>query len=148
MRIAIVAARFNQEVTSRLVGGAVDCIVAHGGRAAVKDVVWVPGAFELPLAADLLLSRGRYEAVVCLGAVIRGETPHFEYVSAECARGVQDVMLRRQRPVAFGVLTTNTPRQARARAGGAAGNKGWDAALAAIEMAALVRKAGRRSSRR
>lgn len=102
-------------------------------------VVWVPGAFEIPFAADLLARTGRYDAIVCLGAVIRGETPHFDYVAGECARGIQEVMLRRMCPLAFGVLTTNTLRQAKARAGGSAGNKGWDAALSAIEMAHLSR---------
>lgn len=144
MKLAIVASRFNQDITTPLVRGAVDCIRAHTGKASADAVVWVPGAFELPLAADLLLSTRRVDAVICLGAVIRGETPHFEYVSAECARGIQDVMLRHQRAVAFGVLTTNTKRQATARAGGSAGNKGWDAALAAIEMVAVRRKIGKR----
>ena len=140
MKLAILASRFNEDITSALVDGAVACITAHNGKASGDAVTWVPGAFELPFAADLLLSSGRYDAVICLGAVIRGETPHFQYVSSECARGIQDVMLRRRRPVAFGVLTTDTKRQARARSGGSAGNKGWDAALTAIEMVSVRRK--------
>ncbi len=143
MRIGIAASRFNEDITTALVAGAVEAIVLHGGAARPEEVVWVPGAFELPLAADILAATRRYDAILCLGAVIRGETPHFEYVSAECARGIQDVMLSRKIPVAFGVLTTNTRRQALARSGGRAGNKGWDAALAAMEMIMVVRKAGR-----
>jgi len=119
--------------------------VEHGGRSLIDDVVRVPGAFELPYAADLLARTGRYDAIVCLGAVIRGETPHFEFISSECARGIQEVMLTRRCPVAFGVLTTDTLRQAKDRSGGAHGNKGWDAAWTAIEMALL---SGRFTGRR
>ncbi len=140
----MIASRFNEKITRRLVTGALECITAHGGTASEERVVWVPGAFELPLAADRVLAAGRVDAVVCLGAVIRGETPHFEYVCAECARGIQDVMLRHGKPVAFGVLTTNTVRQATARSGGALGNKGWEAALTAIDMAALVKRVGKK----
>ena len=150
MKLAIVASRFNDDITSLLVQGALDCITSHGGKTSADTVVSVPGAFELPVAADVLASSSRYDAIICLGAVIRGETPHFEYVSAECARGIQDVMLRRQLPVAFGVLTTNTKRQAKARAGGSMGNKGWDAASTAIEMVTMFRKLrrGRSSTKR
>ena len=105
----------------------------------MQDVVWVPGAFELPQAADLLARTGRWDAIVCLGAIIRGETPHFDLVAAETARGIQTVALARSLPVAFGVLTTNTERQAVERSGGRQGNKGWDAALAALAMAHLFR---------
>lgn len=144
MKLAIVASTFNEAVTSKLVRGAVDAVVAHGGKASVDTVVWVPGAFEIPLIADVLASSGRYDAIVCLGAVIRGETPHFDFVAGECARGIQDVMLRRRLPIAFGVLTTNTRKQATARAGGSVGNKGWDAAVTAIEMVSVLRALRRR----
>lgn len=106
--------------------------------------MWCPGAFELPLAAERLARTRRWDAIICLGAVIRGETPHFEYVSSACAHGIQDVALRHGLPVVFGVLTTDTLAQAKARAGGRHGNKGWDASLTAIDMIGLVKKIGRR----
>jgi 6,7-dimethyl-8-ribityllumazine synthase len=147
LRIAIVGSRFNRIITESLVEGAESCVTMHKGNVLKKDILWVPGAFELPLTAEVLARTRRYHAIICLGAVIRGETPHFDYVAGECARGIQDVMLRHRIPVSFGVLTTNTLRQAKARSGGAHGNKGWDAALTAIEMALLMKKmkSGRRS---
>ena len=147
LRIAVAASRFNDQITTRLVQGAVECLRHHGSRVSPSDVVWCPGAFELPLVADQLARSSRWDAIICLGAVIRGETPHFEYVSAESARGIQDVALRRGVPVIFGVLTTNTERQARERAGGKHGNKGWDAALAAIDMIEVLRSIRRRKRR-
>ena len=137
-RIAIVASRFNDFIVSSLVQGALAAWVARGGAAAELPVVRVPGAFELPLAAAKLASSGRYEAVVALGCVIRGDTPHFEYVAGECARGLQQVSLETGVPVAFGVLTVETVEQALERAATGAGNKGGEAMDSALEMAALL----------
>jgi 6,7-dimethyl-8-ribityllumazine synthase len=136
-RIAIVASRFNEPITAKLVDGATDALARHGVAAEMLDVVWVPGAWELPAAACRLLDTGAYDAIVAIGAVIRGETPHFDYVAGECARGLAQSQADYGRPIGFGVLTTDTLEQAEARAGGAHGNKGWDAALAALEMADL-----------
>jgi 6,7-dimethyl-8-ribityllumazine synthase len=138
LRVAIVASRFNGSVVDLLLDGARECLRRHGVADADVAVYWVPGAFELPVAAQRAASSGRVDAVVCLGAVIRGETSHFEYVAAEAARGIQDVALRSSVPVSFGVLTTDTVEQARARAGGAHGNKGWDSALSALEMVKVL----------
>lgn len=137
-RVAVVVARFNDFVTSRLARSAVDELVACGVPRGDVHEIRVPGAFELPFAASLAARSGRYAAVVCLGAVIRGETPHFDYVAGECARGLARVALESGVPVTFGVLTTDTPEQALARAGGAAGDKGRDAARTALEMADLA----------
>jgi 6,7-dimethyl-8-ribityllumazine synthase len=134
-RIAVVASRFNEEVTQRLLDGAVECLLKHGAKFEDIDVVRVPGAWELPAAAQHLLAHGRYDALVAVGAVIRGETPHFDYVAGEAARGLGDLQREYQTPIGFGLLTTDDDAQAEARAGGAHGNKGWDAALAALEMA-------------
>lgn len=136
-RIAVVVSRFNESVTSKLVDGAIDALTRHDTPFDDIDVVWVPGAWELPAAARLLLSSERYHALVALGAVIRGETPHFDYVAGEAARGLADACAEFETPVGFGLLTCDTAAQAEARAGGAHGNKGWDAALAALEMADL-----------
>jgi len=135
-RFAIVVSEFHRDITERLLDGARECFAKYG--APDVDTVWVPGAFELPLAAQLLAGTGRYDALVCLGCVIRGDTPHFEYVSAAAATGLQDASLRAGIPMAFGVLTTDDRAQAEARAGAAEGNKGWDAALTAISMAAFA----------
>jgi len=137
LRIAIVAARFNSEITIRLLDGARECLAKYG----VPDdaVVWVPGSFELPLGAQMLAQSGRYDAIVALGCVVRGETAHFEYVCRAATDGLQRVTLDTGVPVAFGVLTTEDFAQAEARAGGASGNKGFDAAQTAIEMANLAR---------
>lgn len=137
---AIVLARFNDLIGSRLLDGALDCITRHGGSADSVTVVRVPGAFEIPLAARLIADKGEVDAIICLGAVIRGSTPHFDYVAGEVAKGVAMVMLDSRLPVSFGVLTTDTIEQAVERAGSKSGNKGWDAALAAIEMADLVNR--------
>jgi 6,7-dimethyl-8-ribityllumazine synthase len=136
-RVAVLASRFNESITHRLVDGAIDALVRHGAALDDVDVVWVPGAWELPLAARLLLASERYHALVALGAVIRGETPHFDYVAGEAARGLADASAEFETPVGFGLLTCDTMAQAEARAGGEHGNKGWDAALAALEMADL-----------
>jgi 6,7-dimethyl-8-ribityllumazine synthase len=137
-RFAVVAAHFNEIVTGKLVEGAVACFRAHGLTEDDLLVAWVPGAFELPLAARRLAETGLYDGVVCVGAVIRGETSHFEFVAGECARGLQDVALRTGVPVGFGVLTTENMDQAMARAGGKHGNKGWDAAMAAMQTASVL----------
>lgn len=136
-RVAVVVARFNQTVTQRLLDGALDGLVRHGVAFDDIDVAWVPGAWELPSAARRLLGSDRYTALVALGAVIRGETPHFDYVAGEASRGLAQVSAEFDVPVGFGVLTCDTMQQADDRAGGAHGNKGWDAALAALEMADL-----------
>jgi 6,7-dimethyl-8-ribityllumazine synthase len=137
LRVAIVASRFNETVGKRLVEGAVDCLRRHGARDENISVAWVPGAFELPGVAARLASSGRVDAIVCIGCVIRGETPHFEYVAGSAATGIAGLAALSDIPVTFGVLTTDTAEQAEARAGGKAGNKGFEAALAAIEMANL-----------
>ncbi|HKO15111.1 MAG TPA: 6,7-dimethyl-8-ribityllumazine synthase [Gemmatimonadaceae bacterium] len=139
-RFAVVASRFNESITQRLVDGALDALVRHGAAADDVDLVWVPGAWELPLAARRLLATERYHALVALGAVVRGDTPHFDYVAGEAARGLSGAGAEFDVPVAFGVLTCDTMAQAEARAGGEHGNKGWDAALAALEMADLFER--------
>lgn len=136
-RVAVVVARFNQTVTQRLLDGALDGLVRHGVAFDDIDVAWVPGAWELPAAARRLLGSDRYTALIALGAVIRGETPHFDYVAGEASRGLAQVAAEFDVPIGFGVLTCDTMQQADDRAGGAHGNKGWDAALAALEMADL-----------
>jgi 6,7-dimethyl-8-ribityllumazine synthase len=136
-RVAVVASRFNESVTKKLVDGALAALTKHGVAADDIDVVWVPGAWELPAAARVLLASERYDALVALGAVIRGETPHFDYVAGESARGLADVTAESGVPLGFGLLTTESLEQALARAGGTHGNKGADAALAALEMADL-----------
>ncbi len=139
LRFAVVVSRFNSLVAERLLEGALDCLLRHGALQEDITVVRVPGAWELPLAADRLAAGGEVHAVIALGALIRGETPHFDVIAAECAKGLAKVSLERKLPVAFGVLTCDTMDQALDRAGGKAGNKGWDAALAAMEMAQLWR---------
>jgi 6,7-dimethyl-8-ribityllumazine synthase len=137
-RFAVAAASFNEIVVGKLVEGALACFRAHGLAEDDLTVAWVPGAFELPLVARRLAESGRFDGVVCLGAVIRGETPHFDYVAGECARGIQDVALGTGVPVAFGVLTTESMAQAMDRAGGKHGNKGWDAAMAVMQTASVL----------
>jgi 6,7-dimethyl-8-ribityllumazine synthase len=139
LRIGVALARFNQAVTDQLLAGTLDALVRHGVADDAIDVATVPGAFELPLCAQRLAATGRYDALVCLGAVVRGETPHFEFVAGEAARGIADVALRHDLPVAFGVLTTDTIEQALARAGGERGNKGYEAAVTALEMVQVLR---------
>jgi len=138
--VAIVVSRFNESVTMQLLEGAIDALERHGGARANIDVVWVPGAWELPAGARALLATERYDAIVALGAVIRGETPHFDFVAGEAARGLADAAADFDVPVGFGLLTTDSLAQAEARAGGAHGNKGWDAALAALEMVDLFER--------
>lgn len=137
LRFGVVVSRFNSAVAERLVEGALDCLLRHGAKQEDITIVKVPGAWELPLAVDRLAKSGQLHAVIALGALIRGETSHFDVIAAECAKGLAQVGLDRKLPVAFGVLTCDTMDQALDRAGGKAGNKGWDAALAAIEMAQL-----------
>ena len=139
LRIGLVASRFNQFIVEQLVAGACDALSRHGVGESARELVWVPGAFELPLLADRMARSGRFEAIIALGAVIRGGTPHFEYVAGECARGLSRVALDHGIPVSFGVLTTDTIEQALERAGTGAGNKGFDAAMTAIEMIATLR---------
>jgi 6,7-dimethyl-8-ribityllumazine synthase len=138
MRLVVVAARFNEHVTTRLVEGARTTVASCGGTRDL-DVYWVPGAFEIPLVAKRLAASGAIDAVVCLGAVVRGGTPHFDYVAGACATGVETASLETGVPMAFGVLTTDDEQQALDRAGGREGNKGAEAALTAIEMVALLR---------
>lgn len=135
---AIVVGRFNEFIGSRLLSGALDAIERHGGQDENVTVVWAPGAFEVPVVASRLARSGAYDAVICLGAVIRGSTPHFDYVASEVAKGIAGLSLATGVPVIFGVLTTDTIEQAIERAGTKAGNKGWEAAVAAIEMANLL----------
>ena len=139
-RFAVIASRFNQSIVERLVDGALDALVRHGVRADDVDVVWVPGAWELPAAARRLLTSERYDALVAVGAVIRGETPHFDYVAGEASAGLARASADFETPIGFGLLTCEDDAQARDRAGGTHGNKGWDAALAALEMADLFHR--------
>jgi 6,7-dimethyl-8-ribityllumazine synthase len=140
MKIGIIVSRFNNFITEKLLEGAMDAFRRHGGADEAIDVVRVPGAFEIPLLAEKLAASGKYDALVCLGAVIRGETPHFEYVAGEATRGVGNAMIKHHIPIAFGVLTTNTLEQAVERAGTKMGNKGFEATLTAIEMVSLSRE--------
>ncbi|MEW6724027.1 MAG: 6,7-dimethyl-8-ribityllumazine synthase [Bacillota bacterium] len=137
LRFGIILSRFNEFITSKLLSGALDCLTRHGVQAEDVEVIWVPGAFEIPLAAQLAAGSGKYSTVICLGAVIRGATPHFDFVASEVAKGVAQVGLGTGVPTVFGVLTTDTIEQAIERAGTKGGNKGWEAALTAIEMANL-----------
>jgi len=139
LRFGIVVSRFNEFITSKLLGGAMDGLVRHGVREESVDVAWVPGSFEIPIVAKRLAQSGRYDAVLCLGAVIRGSTPHFDYVAAEVSKGIAHVSLDTGVPCVFGVLTTDTIEQAIERAGTKAGNKGYDAAVTGIEMANLLK---------
>ena len=136
-RCAVVASRFNESVTQRLVEGALDALTRHGVAFDDADVIWVPGAWELPGAARHLAATERYDAIVAVGAVIRGDTPHFDYIANEATRGLSQTIAEFDMPIGFGLLTCDNLAQAEARAGGDHGNKGWDAALAALEMADL-----------
>ena len=139
IKIGIVAARFNEFITSKLLSGAVDGLIRHDVKEENIDVAWVPGAFEIPLIASKMASSGNYDAVICLGAVIRGATTHYDYVCSEVSKGIAQVSLASGIPVMFGVLTTENIEQAIERAGTKAGNKGYDCALGAIEMVNLIR---------
>jgi 6,7-dimethyl-8-ribityllumazine synthase len=140
LKVGIAVSRFNSFICDRLLEGAIDALVRHGAAESDIDIVRVPGAFEIPLAAKRMSASGRYDAIICLGAVIRGATPHFEYVSAEVTKGIAAVSLDSGVPIAFGVLTTDTIEQAIERAGTKAGNKGFEAAVTVIEMSNLLRK--------
>lgn len=140
LKVGVVVARWNDFITSKLLAGAEDCLVRHDVATQDIDVAWVPGAYEIPLVAKKLATSKKYDAVVCLGAVIRGSTPHFDYVAGEVSKGIAKVSHETEVPVIFGVVTTDTIEQAVERAGTKAGNKGWEAALSAIEMAKLVKK--------
>ena len=140
IRIGIVVARFNEFITSKLLGGAVDCLKRHNVDEDSIDVAWVPGAFEIPLIASKMAKSGKYDAVICLGAVIRGSTSHYDYVCSEVSKGVASVSLNSDIPVMFGVLTTDTIEQAIERAGTKSGNKVYDCASGAIEMVNLIRE--------
>ena len=140
MKIGVVASRFNEFITGKLLGGAEDAFVRHGGNADDLTVAWVPGAFEIPLVAQKMAQSGQYDAVVCLGAVIRGNTPHFDMVAGESVKGIAHVGMESGIPVIYGVLTTDSIEQAVERAGTKAGNKGFDAMTSAIEMVDLTRQ--------
>ena len=142
LRFGIVISRFNGFITGKLLEGALDCLYRHGVQKSNVEIAWVPGSFEIPLIAQKLAAAGKYDAVICLGAVIRGATSHFDYVAAEVAKGVAQVMLKSGVPVIFGVLTTDNIEQAIERAGTKAGNKGFAAAESALEMANLVKNLG------
>lgn len=140
LKFGIIVSRFNDFITSRLLDGAIDALVRHGAKEDDIDVVKVPGSFEIPLVAKKMASKGAYNAVICLGTVIRGATPHFDYVAAEVSKGIAAASIETGIPIAFGVITSDTIEQAVERAGTKAGNKGWDAAITAIEMAQVLRK--------
>ena len=137
---AIVVSRFNEFISNKLVEGALDCLHRHGAGKNNINVYWVPGSFEIPLIAQNVANKKEVDAVICLGAIIRGSTPHFDYLAAEVSKGIAHVSLESKKPVIFGVITSDTLEQAIERAGTKAGNKGWDAALSAIEMTDLLEK--------
>lgn len=140
LKFAIIISRFNEAISSKLLEGAMDCLKRHNCRMENIDIIKVPGAFEIPVTADKAASSKKYDAVICLGAVIKGATPHFEYVASSASSGIMQASLKNGVPVIFGVLTTNNIEQAIERAGLKSGNKGWDAALTAIEMADLFKR--------
>ncbi|MDP2983284.1 MAG: 6,7-dimethyl-8-ribityllumazine synthase [Candidatus Latescibacter sp.] len=142
-RFAIIVSRFNELIGRKLLEGALDCLNRHEAAENSIDVIWVPGAFEIPLAAKKAAESGAYDSVICLGAVIRGETPHFDFVAAETSKGIAQAGMQTGVPVIFGVITTDTVEQAVNRAGTTAGNRGFDAAMAAIEMSNLIGKIGK-----
>jgi 6,7-dimethyl-8-ribityllumazine synthase len=137
-KFGIIVGRFNEFIGGKLLSGALDALKRHGGSEENIEISWVPGAFEMPLAAQKMAKSKKYDAVICLGAVIRGDTPHFDYVSNEVTKGIASVSLNQELPIIFGVLTTDTIEQAIERAGTKAGNKGYDAAVSAIEMVNLL----------
>jgi 6,7-dimethyl-8-ribityllumazine synthase len=142
LKFGIVVSRFNEFITSKLLGGAVDCIKRNNGEEDNITVAWVPGAFEIPSMAKKLVKTNKFDALICIGAVIKGATPHFEYVSSEVTKGVAQVGMSAEIPVIFGVLTTDSIEQAIERAGTKSGNKGFDAAMSAIEMANIFKQLG------
>ena len=139
-KYVLLASRFNEFISNKLVEGAIDCLIRHGAEEKNISIVWVPGAFEIPLTAAKLVKSDKNNAVICLGAVIRGNTPHFDYVANEAAKGIAQVSVASGKPVIFGIITADSIEQAIERAGTKAGNKGWDAALSAIEMTNLLPK--------
>lgn len=140
LKIAVVAGRFNEVVTEMLVKGAVDCLEQHGCKSDDIDIIWVPGSFEIPIMARKIVESGKYAGIICAGAVIRGATPHFDYIAAETTKGIGQVSLQADVPVVYGVLTTDTVEQAMDRAGAKTGNKGWDSAMTLMEMSDLFSK--------
>ncbi len=140
LKIGIVVSRFNEFITSKLLSGALDALIRHGVNENDIDIAWVPGSFEIPITADKLAESGKYDAVICLGALIRGATPHFDYIAAEASKGVAQVGLKTGVPTIFGILTTDNIEQAIERAGTKSGNKGSDSAISAIEMANLFKQ--------
>jgi len=140
LRFGIVVSRFNDFITGRLLDGAMDALLRHGAEEADIEIVKVPGSFEIPMVAKKMAVRGTYSAVICLGTVIRGATPHFEYVAAEVSKGIASASMDTGVPIAFGIITADTIEQAIERAGTKSGNKGWDAAITAIEMAQVMKK--------
>ena len=139
-KFAIIISRFNEFITQKLLGGAIDCLERHNAVSDSITAIWVPGAFEIPVAAQSAAMSGKYDAVICLGAIIKGSTPHFDFVAAEASKGIAQVALKSAIPVVFGILTTDSIEQAIERAGTKSGNKGFDAALTAIEMTDLFGK--------
>jgi len=140
LRFAIIVSRFNDFITTKLLDGAVDALLRHGATEQNIDIIKVPGSFEIPLTAKKIAEKKTHDAIICLGTIIRGATPHFEYIASEVAKGIATVSLEAEIPVTFGVITADTIEQAVERAGTKSGNKGWDAALVAIEMAQLLKK--------
>jgi 6,7-dimethyl-8-ribityllumazine synthase len=140
LRFAVIVSRFNEFITNKLLDGSIDALKRHGASEKDIDVVKVPGSFEIPLTAKKIAEKKSYDAVICLGTIIRGATPHFDYVASEAAKGIASVSIETGVPIAFGIITADTIEQAVERAGTKSGNKGWDAALVAIEMAQLLRK--------
>ena len=140
LKFGVIVSRFNDFITGKLLEGAHDALIRHGAREDDIDVVKVPGSFEIPLVAKKMAMKGRYNAIICLGTIIRGATPHFEYVAAEASKGIASASMETGVPMAFGIITSDTIEQAVERAGTKSGNKGWDAAITAIEMAQLLKK--------
>jgi len=136
-KFSIIASRFNEFITSRLIDGAVDCLKRHGVKEADIKIIWVPGSFEIPFVASKLVEKGKDDAIICLGAVIRGQTPHFDYVASEVSKGIASLQVKGKKPLSFGVITADNLEQAIDRAGAKEGNKGYQAALSAIELANL-----------
>jgi 6,7-dimethyl-8-ribityllumazine synthase len=140
LKFGIVVGRFNEFISSKLLGGAIDALKRHGSEEKAIEVIWSPGSFEIPLIAKKMAKSAKYDAVICLGAVIRGGTPHFDYIASEVSKGIANAMLETEVPIIFGVLTTDSIEQAIERAGTKSGNKGFDAAMSAIEMANLMKE--------
>jgi len=140
LKFAVIVSRFNEFITNKLLDGALDALLRHGASEKDIDIIKVPGSFEIPLIAKTVAMKRKYNAIICLGTIIRGATPHFEYIASEAAKGIATASLETGTPIAFGIITSDTIEQAVERAGSKSGNKGWDAALVAIEMAQLMKK--------